>query len=172
MKKILILIFFTTLINGIKAQQNPSINSNMVAYYMLNKDSICPLLMGNIFKVKNTKGETIEDFAKRKLKKKYNEIFPPTDSQKLNAAKMEDLAKSGKLRSIMMAFKSEFIDDKDFKRRFIVAWNNSHIVFNEVICTKTEYIKLFEKTVEQNRMFFSFLMLPFIADAYNFNIDL
>ncbi len=172
MKKILILLFLATLINGIKAQQNPSINSTMIGYYLVHKDSICPILMANIFKIKNTKGETIEELAKRKLKKKYYEIFQPTDVQKLDMSKLDALGKSGKFMALMMDVKSEFIDDKKFKKQFIATWNNSHIVFNEVVCTKDEYNKLIDKSIEQSRMVFSFLMLPLIAEAYNFNIDL
>ena len=164
MKKILILITLLCLIHKTQAQTTEQIR---MAYYLIHKDSICPIFVKLIFQAKNKNGEILEEFAKRKLGKKYDEYFILVESKEPDMEKLKTLIQSPKFLRLLLGVNKQFFKDKYFRRSFTRTWNHTHSILNEIVCTRKEYELLFDKTLENNKYYFTLLMYPFIMQSFN-----
>ena len=136
------------------------------AYYLANKDSLMPAYALMIFQAKNKDGDMIESYAKKKLGKKYEDYFLSGKDSTPNEDKLRSLAKSPKFISLVLKVNNRFLKNDYYRKNFIRYWNNSHNIFNEIICSKKEYKQLVEKTLEDNKFYFTLIMFPFILQSF------
>jgi hypothetical protein len=163
MKKILILLAILYLADYTQAQ---TAEQNRMAYYLAHRDSIASTFIRLMFQVKNEDGETLEAFAKRRLGKKYDELVDIAKDGKLDYDKAEKLFKSVKFLRLVLGVNKQFFKDKYFRKSFARTWNNSHAVINELVCTEKEYKYTVEHTLENNKLYFTLIVFPFLLETF------
>lgn len=168
MKNILILSFLLSSFQNIQAQNMSPVQT---AFYLTKKDSIMPIYILSIFKTKNKKGEILEDFAKKELGEKYDEIFGK-GKESFTMDNLEKWAGNNKIYRLILKIDKRFLKDKHYRQYFIRNWNNGHSILNEVVCTEKEYYDLLTSTLISNKYMFSMLMLPLISARFKLNLKI
>jgi hypothetical protein len=169
MKIILVSLILITMSNCMAAQNQEQLR---MGYMLLNRDSISQIYMKFVFNVKNSEGETLEMYAKRKLGDKYDIYLPPQKWDIPDTEQLQAFMRSSKFKSIIKEVNKTFFKDRKYRTNFIRTWNNTHLILDEIVCSHKEYMELIEKTLMTNRLYFTLTILPQILNAFNIELDL
>jgi hypothetical protein len=169
MKIILVSLILIIMSNCMAAQNQEQLR---MGYMLLNRDSISQIYMKFVFNVKNSEGETLEMYAKRKLGDKYDIYLPPQKWDIPDTEQLQAFMRSSKSKSMIKEVNKTFFKDRKYRTNFIRTWNNTHLILDEIVCSHKEYMELIEKTLMTNRLYFTLTILPQILNAFNIELDL
>jgi hypothetical protein len=147
----------------LKAQ---TFTSEQAVYYALNQDSLIKEYARYIFMVKNSKGESLESFGKKKMGKDYDKFLVPM----FDTARRKDMSifklfvMSFRFKKLVEQVKKEFVEDKIYRNKLDRTWYHAHLIINEFICTKKDYNSFLESVLEKDKLYFTAFMLPVVMN--------